>query len=79
MQLSQTLEPSVGEKAVHDPTIMEVEVTEPETLVTVAAEMSTFGASAVGSFHTEARPDDPYLYQVGFGNRFSSESMYVYI
>lgn len=40
-------------------------------------EKSTFGASAVGSFYTTPRPDDPYCYQTGFGNRFSSEAMLV--
>jgi len=38
-------------------------------------EASTFGASAAGSFYTTPRPKDPYSYQTGFGNRFSSEAM----
>ncbi|RDW60581.1 putative homogentisate 1,2-dioxygenase-2 [Coleophoma cylindrospora] len=40
-----------------------------------SAGISTFGASAVGSFHTVPRPDDPYCYQTGFGNKFSSEAI----
>jgi len=46
-------------------------------IVPAAAPNTTFGASAVGSFHTEPRVDDPYCYQTGFGNRFASESMSV--
>ncbi|TVY35982.1 Homogentisate 1,2-dioxygenase [Lachnellula subtilissima] len=38
-------------------------------------EASTFGASAAGSFYTTPRPKDPYSYQTGFGNRFSSEAI----
>ncbi|TVY21377.1 Homogentisate 1 [Lachnellula arida] len=38
-------------------------------------EASTFGASAAGSFYTNPRPKDPYSYQTGFGNRFSSEAI----
>jgi homogentisate 1,2-dioxygenase len=33
------------------------------------------GASAAASFTSTPTPDDPYLYQVGFGNRFASEAI----
>lgn len=48
-----------------------------ETSVSVPpmADVKTFGVSAMGSFYTIARVDDPYIYQTGFGNRFASESM----
>jgi homogentisate 1,2-dioxygenase len=36
---------------------------------------SASGATAVGPFITEATPNDPYQYQVGFGNRFASEAL----
>ncbi|KAL0944392.1 homogentisate 1,2-dioxygenase [Colletotrichum truncatum] len=36
---------------------------------------TTFGASAQHAFSTEPTTDDPYAYQVGFGNRFSSEAI----
>lgn len=39
--------------------------------------ISTYGATATGSFNTTPRSDDPYCYQTGFGNRFSSEAVYV--
>lgn len=35
----------------------------------------TMGASAQHAFTTESSPEDPYIYQVGFGNRFSSEAI----
>ncbi|KAK1641007.1 homogentisate 1,2-dioxygenase [Colletotrichum phormii] len=35
----------------------------------------TMGASAQHAFTTESYPNDPYAYQVGFGNRFSSEAI----
>jgi hypothetical protein len=38
---------------------------------------STTGATAQGSFSTKPTPKDPYQYQVGFGNRFASEALYV--
>lgn len=44
-------------------------------LIHAKTEESTFGASAAGSFYTNPRPKDPYSYQTGFGNRFSSEAM----
>jgi hypothetical protein len=50
-------------------------VTTQTITVPVPSETSTFGASAVGSYYTTPRPDDPYCYQTGFGNRFSSESV----
>lgn len=37
--------------------------------------MSTFGASAQGSFSVPPAERDPYHYQVGFGNRFASEAI----
>jgi len=39
----------------------------------------TFGASAAGGFATQPTKEDPYKYQVGFGNRFASEAMWVII
>lgn len=38
---------------------------------------TTFGASARAAFATTPTPEDPYVYQVGFGNRFATEAMYV--
>ncbi|GAW08883.1 homogentisate -dioxygenase [Lentinula edodes] len=35
----------------------------------------TTGATAASSFNTIPRQDDPYQYQVGFGNRFASEAI----
>jgi len=35
----------------------------------------TFGASARAAFVSTATPEDPYVYQVGFGNRFATEAM----
>ncbi|KUJ10415.1 putative homogentisate 1,2-dioxygenase [Mollisia scopiformis] len=43
--------------------------------VPLTVDALTFGASAVGSFNTAPRPDDPYRYQTGFGNRFASEAI----
>ncbi len=34
-----------------------------------------FGATAANPFTTTPRADDPYRYQVGFGNRFYSEAV----
>jgi hypothetical protein len=39
---------------------------------------SNFGAAAVQTFATTPRPDDPYRYQTGWGNRFASEAVYVH-
>jgi hypothetical protein len=36
---------------------------------------SKFGASAAGSRTTPPRKADPYRYQLGFGNYFSSEAV----
>lgn len=36
---------------------------------------STFGASARASFATVSTTEDPYIYQVGFGNRFVTEAV----
>ena len=37
---------------------------------------NTYGTTATGSFATASRgKQDPYRYQVGFGNRFASEAM----
>ncbi|KAK5445403.1 hypothetical protein LTS15_010184 [Exophiala xenobiotica] len=36
---------------------------------------SNFGAAAVQTFATTPRPDDPYRYQTGWGNRFASEAI----
>jgi homogentisate 1,2-dioxygenase len=36
---------------------------------------TTFGASAQASFGTAPTPQDPYRYQVGFGNRFATEAI----
>jgi homogentisate 1,2-dioxygenase len=33
------------------------------------------GATAKSAFTTEPTPEDPYAYQVGFGNRFASEAV----
>ncbi|GJC79181.1 homogentisate 1,2-dioxygenase [Colletotrichum tofieldiae] len=41
----------------------------------VSDPLPTFGASAQHAFTTEPAPADPYVYQVGFGNRFSSEAI----
>jgi hypothetical protein len=38
----------------------------------------SFGATAANPFTTATRPDDPYRYQIGFGNRFYSEAVYVF-
>jgi len=35
------------------------------------------GATAQGAFATKPYSKDPYQYQVGFGNRFASEALYV--
>ncbi|KAI6080631.1 putative homogentisate 1,2-dioxygenase [Hypoxylon rubiginosum] len=35
----------------------------------------SFGATAANPFTTTPRPDDPYRYQIGFGNRFYSEAV----
>ncbi|OLN88221.1 Homogentisate 1,2-dioxygenase 1 [Colletotrichum chlorophyti] len=35
----------------------------------------TYGASAQHAFTVESNPADPYTYQVGFGNRFTSEAI----
>ncbi|KAJ7589973.1 homogentisate 1,2-dioxygenase [Mycena floridula] len=35
----------------------------------------TFGASAQTTFGTTPSKEDPYIYQVGFGNRFASEAI----
>lgn len=35
----------------------------------------TTGATAKGAFITTVSDKDPYIYQVGFGNRFASEAM----
>jgi len=35
----------------------------------------TSGASAQAAFSTTPTLDDPYIYQVGFGNRFATEAM----
>ncbi|KAL0776417.1 hypothetical protein CaCOL14_007704 [Colletotrichum acutatum] len=35
----------------------------------------TMSASAQHAFTTDSSPEDPYIYQVGFGNRFSSEAI----
>ena len=39
--------------------------------------LSASGTSAQGSFVIRAEERDPYQYQVGFGNRFASEAMYI--
>lgn len=39
--------------------------------------LSASGTSAQGSFVIRSEEKDPYQYQVGFGNRFASEAMYV--
>ncbi|KAJ2926805.1 hypothetical protein H1R20_g10263, partial [Candolleomyces eurysporus] len=36
---------------------------------------STFGATAQAPVITESHPNDPYQYQLGFGNRFASEAL----
>jgi len=36
---------------------------------------TTFGASAQVALSTTPTPEDPYRYQVGFGNRFATEAM----
>jgi homogentisate 1,2-dioxygenase len=36
---------------------------------------STFGASARAAFATTPTAEDPYVYQVGFGNRFATEAV----
>ncbi|UQC89585.1 homogentisate 1,2-dioxygenase [Colletotrichum lupini] len=38
----------------------------------------TMGASAQHAFTTDSSPEDPYIYQAGFGNRFSSEAIVKY-
>ena len=35
------------------------------------------GATAQNAYSTEPTEKDPYVYQVGFGNRFASEAMCV--
>jgi hypothetical protein len=40
-----------------------------------AAEGTTFGASAAGPRTTAPKESDPYRYQLGFGNYFSSEAV----
>jgi len=41
--------------------------------------MASFGASAAGSRTTPPTPSDPYRYQLGFGNYFSSEAVYAHL
>jgi homogentisate 1,2-dioxygenase len=36
---------------------------------------SSYGASATGTFTTSPRPEDPYRYQVGFGNLHATEAI----
>lgn len=73
---SMSFEPSLAEATSAIPTLLGKDKASVDTLtVPVANETTTFGASASGSFYTIPRPDDPYCYQTGFGNRFSSEAM----
>lgn len=46
-------------------------------LVTKSSSMNKFGASAAGSRTTAPTEADPYRYQLGFGNYFSTEAVYV--
>lgn len=39
---------------------------------------SASGATAQGAYATTPTEKDPYTYQVGFGNRFASEALYVF-
>ncbi|TDZ35351.1 Homogentisate 1,2-dioxygenase [Colletotrichum spinosum] len=41
----------------------------------VSDPLATFGASAQHAHGTDPLPEDPYVYQVGFGNRFASEAI----
>jgi homogentisate 1,2-dioxygenase len=36
---------------------------------------ATFGACSQANFLTSKTPEDPYRYQVGFGNFFNSEAV----
>lgn len=38
---------------------------------------ATSGCSARSSFATTPTPEDPYVYQTGFGNRFATEALLV--
>lgn len=40
---------------------------------------STFGGSATAAFVSLPTESDPYTYQVGFGNRFACEAVWVFL
>lgn len=59
-----------------DASILEPTTPAPSSTSTLPPSMSSFGASAGGSRTTPpSGPADPYRYQVGFGNYFSSEAV----
>lgn len=46
-----------------------------ENMMEVRSPRPKFGASAPGARTTPPKPSDPYRYQLGFGNYFSSEAV----
>ena len=46
------------------------------TLICHYAVLIVYQATAQNAFSTPTNKDDPYIYQVGFGNSFASEAVY---
>lgn len=48
-----------------------------QRLLWVSTDVGVIQATAQSAFSTPTNKEDPYIYQVGFGNSFASEAMWV--